>query len=79
MGLKGIGFVESFTFNQGGFLICAPLDDMKLKKNERINRYRTIERIPAPVVLKEVEGGYLMVTAWGDEASDELVINQKMN
>lgn len=79
LGLKGIGFVESFTFNQGGFLICAPLDDMKLKKNERINRYRTIERIPAPVVLKEVEGGYLMVTAWGDEASDELVINQKMN
>jgi len=39
--------------------------------------------IPDPVVLKPVYYGgqkhYLIVTAWGLEASDELVVNEKMN
>lgn len=34
---------------------------------------------PDPVVLKPIKGGYLILTAWGDEASDELVVNQKFN
>jgi hypothetical protein len=32
-----------------------------------------------PIVLQPVNGGYLIVTAWGDEASDEMVVNEKMN
>lgn len=32
-----------------------------------------------PIVLLKVHGGYLIITAWGDEANDELVINQKLN
>ena len=35
--------------------------------------------IPDPIVLQPVKGGYLIVTAWGDEASDEAVVNEKMN
>ena len=35
--------------------------------------------IPDPVVLQPVCGGYLIVCAWGDEASDEIVVNQQMN
>lgn len=32
-----------------------------------------------PIVLMRVKGGYLIVTAWGDEANDELVFNEKLN
>ena len=32
-----------------------------------------------PIVLLKVHGGYLIITAWGDEANDELVVNQKLN
>lgn len=32
-----------------------------------------------PIVLARVQDGYLIVTAWGDEASDPDVINPKMN
>ena len=35
--------------------------------------------IPDPVVLQPVKGGYLILTAWGDEASDPLVINENFN
>jgi ABC-type molybdate transport system permease subunit len=35
--------------------------------------------IPDPVVLQPVRGGFLLVTVWGDEASDELVVNNKFN
>jgi len=34
---------------------------------------------PDPVVLYPVEKGYIIVTAWGDEASDPLVANEQMN
>ena len=49
------------------------LKDFKLSKIE----------IPDPVVLQPVnfkgEKYYLIVTAWGDEASDELVVNETLN
>lgn len=32
-----------------------------------------------PIVLMKVKGGYLIITAWGDEANDELVFNEKLN
>lgn len=32
-----------------------------------------------PIVLFKVKGGYLIITAWGDEANDELVFNQTLN
>lgn len=32
-----------------------------------------------PIVLCRTNHGYLIVTAWGGEANDELVINPKMN
>lgn len=56
---------------------------------------RTSERIPSnfsypemaakftvdldPIVLCQTKNGYLIVTAWGDEANDELVANQTLN
>ena len=32
-----------------------------------------------PIILIEVNGGYIIITAWGDEANDELVVNQNHN
>jgi hypothetical protein len=64
--------------------IAAPLSDFDTKNMELKNFQLTEIHIPDPVVLKPVyfEGVgkcYLIVTAWGLEASDDLVVNQKMN
>lgn len=63
--------------------ICAPLKDFDTT-NMKIENFKLSKiEIPDPVVLQPIlfEGvkHYLIVTAWGDEASDELVVNQKMN
>lgn len=60
------------------FLICAPQKDMKIESYERVEGHKIVH-VPDPVVLHPVKNGYLIVTAWGDEASDELVVNQTHN
>lgn len=58
--------------------ICAPLKDMDVTK-AKLEGNRIIE-YPDPIVLRRVRGGgYLIITAWGDEASDPEVVNSKMN
>ena len=32
-----------------------------------------------PIVLFRTKHGYLIITAWGDEANDELILNEKLN
>lgn len=60
--------------------ICAPVKDMDMSGMTIKNGYKmeTIH-IPDPVVLQAVKGGYLILTAWGDEASDPLVTNEIFN
>lgn len=66
--------------NINNLQICAPVKDMDLKGLELIEGYKlTKKHIPDPVVLQPVKNGYLILTAWGDEASDELVVNNKFN
>lgn len=64
-----------------GLKICAPVKDMDLNGLTVEDGYKLKSEIhvPDPVVLQPVHGGYLIVTAWGDEASDELVVNQNHN
>ncbi len=76
---KGFRFVRSTMINTNELQICAPLKDMDLSGMEIKKGYKLQKHIPDPVVLKRVKGGYLILTAWGDEASDELVVNQKFN
>lgn len=63
--------------------IAAPIKMFNMKDHE-IQDFK-LQRIEDkdPVVLQPVQYNnkkyYLIVTAWGDEASDELVVNQKMN
>jgi hypothetical protein len=65
--------------------VCAPLNEMDMTEMELEEGYKMInEKIkvmtfPDPIVLQPVVGGYLIVTAWGDEAADEIVINPKHN
>lgn len=65
--------------------ICAPSKDM-----DTIGLHQTggffkqmfstkIVEIPDPVVLCKVPDGYLIITKWGIEEEDELLINEKMN
>lgn len=63
-------------------IICAPEKDMDTKGKKKIGfQWLTQKTItfPDPVVLKPIKGGFLILTAWGDEASDELVVNHKFN
>lgn len=58
--------------------ICAPKDKIELRHGERIEGNRIV--VPDPIVLHEIEENcFLIVTAWGEEASDPEVINEKMN
>lgn len=60
------------------FKICAPEKDFETggltKKGHKLEL-----NIPDPIVLQPVQGGYLIVTKWGLEASDDLVKNETAN
>jgi hypothetical protein len=80
-GLNHLGDI-SFTVKESNLLICAPIKDMDMKDMTIEGGYKmkeVVKHIPDPVVLHPVNGGFLILTAWGDEASDELMVNQKMN
>ena len=56
--------------------ICAPIKDMDTKGMKITKGFKLIKISPPdPIVLQPVKGGYLIITAWGDEASDPDVIN----
>ncbi len=60
--------------------ICAPIKDMDTTGMENSEGFKIIKISPPdPIVLQPVKGGYLIVTAWGDEASDPDIINPVNN
>lgn len=63
--------------------ICAPSKDINMEGIEKYGEmYATSTKhkyIPDPVVLQPVKGGWLIVEAWGDEASDPIVVNETNN
>lgn len=71
------GYVKVVNFDSK-LQICAPLKDMEIPKGKEVKGYK-IQNIPDPVVLQPVNGGYLILAAWGDEAKDELVVNETQN
>jgi hypothetical protein len=56
--------------------IIAPESQIDTSRLKKIGHQLIAED---PIVLQPVKSGYLIVTAWGDEASDELIVNEKMN
>jgi hypothetical protein len=78
-----VGYPWYTSYNKCPLEIAAPLKDFDMK-NMEVKNYKVSEiEIPDPVVLKPVlfnkQKFYLIVTAWGEEASDELVVNHKFN
>ncbi len=70
------------VYREAKLRICAPLNDMDMSDMTLKDNYKMIENIKPvkdPIVLQPVIDGYLIVTAWGDEASDEIVVNQSYN
>jgi len=68
--------------NQKSLQICTPVKDMDMTNMSVEDGYkmkRVYKDIPDPVVLQPVKGGYLILTAWGDEASDPIVLNEINN
>lgn len=70
--------ITTFTLSNS-LQICAPIKDMDLTGMVVKNGYRVEKEIPDPVVLQPVRGGYIILTAWGPEASDPDVVNERMN
>ncbi len=71
--MDGFSVVER---KQGAFHICAPIKDMDTNGLELKEGYKLEKKhVPDPVVLQPVNGGYLIITKWGDEASDPLLTN----
>lgn len=84
-GKKYLGYQHSINqaklrYANNKLQICAPVKDMDISGLELKEGYKLQKKhIPDPVVLQPVKGGYLILTAWGDEASDPLVVNEILN
>lgn len=83
--------IEASIYNYGNrrkYELCsleivAPPSDFDLRNSE-VEDFKLIKKeIPDPIVLQPVlfknQKHYLIVTAWGPEATDKLVINEKFN
>lgn len=72
---------SSHPYFTSPLVICAPPDQMDMSGMEKVgHRIQKQVVLPKdPVVLKPVRGGFLIVTAWGPEASDPLVLNENHN
>lgn len=78
-GLAHLGSIN-FRASEATLKICAPVKDMDMTGIEVKDGYKLVEKfIPDPVVLRPVEGGYMILAAWGPEASDPLVVNERLN
>jgi hypothetical protein len=77
--------VDSMEESQVKFdtlFICAPENEIKTEGLAKKDLFAFLEKkrhIEDPVVLHPCKGGFLIVAAWGPEASDESVVNEKMN
>jgi hypothetical protein len=62
-----------------GLLIIATKDQLNMK-NARVQGHKLVDIVKEdPIVLQPVKNGYLIVSAWGIEASDKEVQNPKFN
>jgi hypothetical protein len=62
-----------------GLLIIATKDQLNMK-NARVQGHKLVDIVKEdPIVLQPVKNGYLIVSAWGVEASDKEVQNPRFN
>ncbi|HEY9485715.1 MAG TPA: hypothetical protein VIQ04_03655 [Nitrososphaeraceae archaeon] len=62
------------------FFICAPEKDMVTEDYKRNGAFLVKKQIPDPIVLHFIsDDAFLIVSKWGLEGQDELLVNEKMN
>lgn len=61
-----------YYYSKSPFKMCAPEKDFDMTYY-KTEGYKIVPK--DPIVLQPVKGGYLIVSKWGLEASDELVVN----
>jgi hypothetical protein len=78
-------FRLEYEIQESQMVICAPKKDFRMSGMMKIGNFlqelsfeATVE-LQDPVVLQPVRGGFLVVAAWGDEASDPLIANDRDN
>lgn len=83
--IQALGSIPSSNYKPLKIAAVESLFDQKAFSKSRSRIIDTIDP-PAkgqvdldPIVLLEVIGGYLIITAWGDEANDEIVLNPIKN
>lgn len=81
LNIKPFNSYVQIVDNKNSLKICAPFKNMNIQGAGKISSYQINEKykdnpVPDPVVLQPVIGGYLILTAWGDEANDPIIKNQ---
>ena len=79
---QNVWFDHYTEIDMGAMLIAAPKKDMDTSLMSEIKGHFFPSKAivaPDPVVLQPVEGGFLVVAAWGEEASDPMVTNSINN
>jgi hypothetical protein len=70
---------ESEYVNGTTLLIIATKDQLNMK-NARVQGHKLVDIVKEdPIVLQPIKNGYLIVSAWGVEASDKEVQNPRFN
>lgn len=72
----GVKALELQEFKKPAFKMVASINDFDTA-NMELRGHKLELNLPDPIVLQPVKLGYLIVSAWGDEAAD--VVNEKMN
>ena len=71
---------QPYIINSLPLLIAAPVKDMNVSNHDVREGFLTAKAPIDPIVMTEVRGGlYMIITAWGDEASDPIVVNNINN
>ena len=70
---------QDFHYEKQTFKICASVKDFDMNNMRVTDGYKLDKNIPDPIVLQPVNGGYLIVSKWGLEASDENLVNEINN
>jgi hypothetical protein len=63
---------------RSNLMIAAPQKDMRIDFDERVDENGNIV-VQDPIVCLQVNGGYIVLAAWGEEGQDPQVFNVTNN
>lgn len=74
---KGLIYKEYIYYQRRRqkMVIVAPTTQFDIPEGYEIKKHKIKKEVQDPIVLQKVKGGYLIIAAWGDEASDNEIVN----